>query len=79
MVKIYTRFQTKTAQKPYPFGAAHADVADIGEYPPPGGGGKISFDAQLKTALFTSVLLYLINGGILLLTPACGRRCKKKR
>ena len=42
MVKIYTRFQTKTAQKPYPLGpfrAAHTYIADIGEYPPPGGGG----------------------------------------
>ena len=36
MFKIYTRFQTKTAQKPYiPFGAAHTYTPYIGEYPPP--------------------------------------------
>ena len=34
MVKIYTRFQTKTAQKTIPFGAAHTYIAYIGEYPP---------------------------------------------
>ena len=33
MVKIYTRFQIKTAQKP--FGAAHTYIAYIGEYPSP--------------------------------------------
>ena len=32
MVKIYTRFQTKMAQKPFPFRAAHTYIADIGEY-----------------------------------------------
>ena len=30
MVKIYTRFQTKMAQKPYPLGR---HIAYIGEYP----------------------------------------------
>ena len=35
MVKIYTRFQTKTARKPYPFWAAHTYIAYIGEYSPP--------------------------------------------
>ena len=35
MVKIYTRFQTKTARKPYPFWAAHTYIAYLGEYPPP--------------------------------------------
>ena len=36
MVKIYTGFQTKMAQKPcIPFGAAHTYIAYIGEYPPP--------------------------------------------
>ena len=34
MVKIYTRFQTKTAQKPYPLEVAHTYIADIGEYSP---------------------------------------------
>ena len=38
MVKIYTRFQTKTAQKTIPFGAAHTYVAYVGEYPPGSGG-----------------------------------------
>ena len=38
MVKIYIRFQTKTAQKTIPFGAAHTYVANIGEYPPGSGG-----------------------------------------
>ena len=32
----HTRFQTKTAQKPYTDGAAHTYVAYIREYPPPG-------------------------------------------
>ena len=36
MVKIYTRFQTKTAQKPYPLGR-HIPIAYIGECPPPPG------------------------------------------
>ena len=30
MVKIYTRFQTKTAKKTIPFGAAHTYIAYIG-------------------------------------------------
>ena len=34
MVKIYTPFQTKTAQKL--FGLAHTYIAYIGEYPPRG-------------------------------------------
>ena len=34
MGKVYTRFQTKTAQKPYPMGQ-HIPVAYMGEYPPP--------------------------------------------
>ena len=33
----HTRFQTKTAQKPYTDGAAHTYVAYIREYPPPPG------------------------------------------
>ena len=35
--KIYTRFQTKTAQQPYPLGAAHTYKANIREYLPPTG------------------------------------------
>ena len=35
MGKVYTRFQTKTAQKPYPNGAARNYIAYVGEYPPP--------------------------------------------
>ena len=31
--KVYTRFQTKTAQKILPFGAVNAYVAYIREYP----------------------------------------------
>jgi len=40
MFKIYTRFQTKTTQKPYPLGAAHtymSCIPYIGEYPHPPG------------------------------------------
>ena len=34
---VYTRFQTKTVQKPYPFRAAHTHTykANVREYPPP--------------------------------------------
>ena len=36
MGKVYTRFQTKTEQKPpTPDGAAHTYMAYIREYPPP--------------------------------------------
>ena len=35
MGKVYTRFQTKTAQKPLPDGAAHTYMAYIRDYPPP--------------------------------------------
>ena len=34
MGKAYTRFQTKTAQKADPNGAAHTDTAYLREYPP---------------------------------------------
>ena len=34
MGKIYTHFQTKTAQKPYPLGLSRTYKAYIGEYPP---------------------------------------------
>ena len=33
MEKVYTRFQTKTAQNPVPDGAAHTYMAYIKEYP----------------------------------------------
>ena len=36
MGKVYTLFQTKTAQKTLPDGAAHTYMAYIKEYPPPG-------------------------------------------
>ena len=38
MVKMYTRFQTKTAQKPYPLGRHIPTlyVSDIAEVPSPG-------------------------------------------
>ena len=35
MGQVYTCFQTKMAQKPYPMGAAHTYMAYIREYPPP--------------------------------------------
>ena len=35
MGKVYTRFQTKTARKPYPNGAARNYIAYVREYPPP--------------------------------------------
>ena len=38
MAKIDTLFMTKTAEKPYPFGAAHTYRAHIREYPPEHGG-----------------------------------------
>ena len=41
MSKVYTLFQTKTAQKALPFGAVHTYMAYIGEYSPPGGGGEL--------------------------------------
>ena len=34
MVEIDTLFQTKTAKKNIPFGAAHAYIAYIRDYPP---------------------------------------------
>ena len=36
MGKVYTRFQTKTAQKPYPMGSTYL-YSYIREYPPPPG------------------------------------------
>ena len=35
MGKVYTRFQTKTAQKLYPNGTARNYIAYVREYPPP--------------------------------------------
>ena len=35
MVEIETLFQTRTATKNIPFGAAHTYIADIRDYPPP--------------------------------------------
>ena len=42
MVEIDTLFQTKTAKKNIPFGAAHTYIAYIRESPPGGGGAKNS-------------------------------------
>ena len=35
MGKVYTRFQTKTAQKAYPNGTARNYITYVREYPPP--------------------------------------------
>ena len=35
MGKIYTRFQTEKAQKPYPLGGGNTYMANISEYAPP--------------------------------------------
>ena len=35
MGKVYTRFQTKTAQRPCPNGTARNYIAYVREYPPP--------------------------------------------
>ena len=43
MGKIYTRFQTKKAQKTLPDLAAHTYIAYIREYPPGSLGGSIEF------------------------------------
>ena len=47
MVEIDTLFQTKTAEKNIPFGAAHAHVSYIRDPPPPppGAGGMLSVAA----------------------------------
>ena len=35
MGKVYSRFQTKTAQKTLPEGVAHTYIAYVREFPPP--------------------------------------------
>ena len=50
MVIIDTLFMTKTAEKPYPFGAAHTYIAHIREYPPPPG-----CQASLENATVSNV------------------------
>ena len=45
MGEVYTRFQAKTAQKPYSFGTAHTYMASIREYPR--GGGRRTTKEQL--------------------------------
>ena len=40
MGEVYTRFQAKTAHKPYPDGAVHTYIAYIREYPPPSPGSR---------------------------------------
>ena len=44
MGKIYTRFQTKTAQKPYPLGWHIPILAYIREWPP----GSATFQEQFE-------------------------------
>ena len=47
MAKVYTRFQTKMEQKPYPMGGgAHTYIAYIREYPPPPGLNPTKFDSS---------------------------------
>ena len=56
MVKIYTHFQTKTAQKTILYGAAHTYIADLGEYPLPRGNRKVllsSFHLNDRTLGFS--------------------------
>lgn len=43
MGKIYIRFQTNTAQNPYPFGTAHTYIAHTRENPP----GSVNWPIQL--------------------------------
>ena len=56
MSEVYTRFQTLTAQKTLPFGAAHAYMAFIGEYPPPppGKGGTLHYQTCTVDILLVS-------------------------
>ena len=42
MGKVYTRFQTKTAQKPYPMGRQIPDSLYKGVFPPPPGVSSVS-------------------------------------
>ena len=52
MGKVYTRFQTKTAQKPYPpDGAANTDTAYLWEYP------RVIFTSLVK--FFCQLLILL--------------------
>ena len=51
IVKIYTRFQTKTAQKPYPLGR-HIPIYLFRGVPPPPGGVMSSFRAISGHAIF---------------------------
>ena len=48
MVEIDTLFQTKTAKKNIPFGAAHTYIAYIRESPPGGGGKKLVADYESR-------------------------------
>ena len=56
MGKVYTRFQTKTAQKPHPItidGAAHTCIAYIREYHP-----GIFLDTTSERGVNESVLYF---------------------
>ena len=48
MGKVYPRFQTKTAQKTLPDGAAQTYMAYIREYPPPPGQKEGIYDNPLS-------------------------------
>ena len=50
MVEIDTLFQTKTAKKTIPFGAAHTYIAYLKEYPPPPSGVKNALQIMTLTA-----------------------------
>ena len=54
MVDIDTLFQTKTAKKTIPFGAAHTYIAYIRESPPPPGGGAKNLVADYESRCETS-------------------------
>ena len=47
--KVYTRFQSKKAQKILPFGAAHTYMADIREHPPDLGVGFCGVFTLMKS------------------------------
>ena len=70
MVKIYTRFQTNTAQRTIPFGAAHTYIAYIGEYHPPGYGAILFRDVVTLKAIQSQKLDYRNLQRILLLLNA---------
>ena len=61
MGKVYTRFQTKTAQKPYPMGSTYL-YSYIREYPPPPGLNYASVVFTFPTVAFASALHAVFPG-----------------